>query len=322
MQQIDIIPMCSISPNYITLYQDFIFYNRKYPRKKPEYCLPKDNHHHGKISARANAKISKSINWLLYLSDDKTVFNNLTGARWKFKIAFITLTLSSKQIHPDEVIKKELLNQFLVEARKKWNIKHYVWRAETQKNGNIHFHILTDKFIPWSELRDTWNRIQNKLGYVDRYRAEMNKWHSSGFKVRAELLKTWSYKLQLRAYRTGSRNDFMSPNSSDIHSIGKVKNVSAYLSKYCGKNNDVRELEGRLWGLSQSLSSFKNALTEIYSDIDSELNWLLNRYADKIKRYAYFVLIPVPVSQWVHHKLNMLYNIFLKHVNDYKFQFT
>jgi hypothetical protein len=161
-----------------------------------------DNSTHGKLSSSATKKAKKAIKYLLLQSNSKKVYNPKFRTTFDFKVNFITLTLASKQVHTHQAIKAKLLNQFLIEAKKKWNLTNYVWRAEQQKNGNLHFHILSDKFIPYNELRDCWNRIQNKLGYIDRFKKTEHK---------------------------------RSPNSTDIHSLRKINNVYQYVTKYMTK---------------------------------------------------------------------------------------
>lgn len=239
----------------------------------------------GKISKTAKKKMSKCIDFLLLLANNKLAYNRLTGRQFHMKIAFLTLTLPSEQIHSDNEIKSKCLNQFLIEIQRKFNINNYVWRAEKQKNGNIHFHIIVDHFCDYTEIRDIWNRITEKLGYVTRYREERKKWFSGGFKVRQDLLKKWSYKKQLRAYKNGVKNDWWCPNSTDIHSVRNVINIKSYVTKYMTKNesvdkatgeiiDDLMKQQGRLWGASRSLSSAKGASTIVDSSISEELTLL------------------------------------------------
>ena len=42
----------------------------------------------------------------------------------------------------------------------------YIWVAEVQKNGNIHFHILVDRFIPVKWLVKVWNQSSNSLNII------------------------------------------------------------------------------------------------------------------------------------------------------------
>src|SRR3972149_9919788 len=135
------------------------------------------------------------------------------------RITFITLTLPSNQIHTDNVIKSKCLNQLLIEMSRYHKVEQYIWRAEKQKNGNIHFHILADRYIFWSDIRNRWNRIVNKLGYVDRYKDEQKKFHKDGFQVRQELTGKWTVESSKKAFIKGKRLNWNDPNSTDIHSI-------------------------------------------------------------------------------------------------------
>jgi len=219
------------------------------------------------------------------MSSDKTVNLRGEGKYFNFRIAFITITLPSRQIHSDNVIKNKCLNSFILELKNFYQVRNYVWRAEKQANGNIHFHIIIDRFVPWSELRDRWNRIINKLGYVDRYQDAMKVWHQHGFKVRKDLLEKWDYEHQLHAYQTSSKSGFNNPNSTDIHSIKKVKNLKAYVAKYMTKNGktdkpaEINSTEqfaqtGRIWGCNHELSNLTGAQCEI--------DWILSEELERI----------------------------------------
>lgn len=190
------------------------------------------------FSERSRRELRKIISWFAAQATDKTTYCKVQKKSFKFKLNFVTLTLSSKQVHSDQVIKEQLLNQFLVELRSKYKVTKYLWRAESQGNGNIHFHITTDKYIYWKHLRDNWNRIQNKLGYIDKFEAKF-----------------------------GHRD----ANSTDVHSVVKIKNIAAYLSKYLTKSDKYRIIEGKQFGCSQILSSIKSLYIEEGSKEYAEL---------------------------------------------------
>lgn len=289
--EFEVIPMASVHPDKICIYNK-VEWEPYRPKRNPAVSLhgiSKD--HGGKVSTVAKRKINKAINYLLFLSNEKVLPDTAHGKSYKFKLAFITLTLPSKQIHSDKVIKEKLLNHFFVEMRTRWNVRNYIWRAEKQANGNIHFHVLTDKFVPWLELRDCWNRIVNKLGYVDRYRDEMRAFHSGGFAVREHLLKSWSYKAQIKAYQKGKANDWNSPNSTDVHSVHKVRNIQAYISKYCTKDEQSAGLKGRLWGCNQELSNIKGSQLVIDNNIQSAIDELMLSYNPEVYNGEYFTVI-------------------------------
>jgi len=288
MPEFELIPCISIHPDRLNVYHKILWHPYKPTRSRAEHLLGVSKDHAGKVSIVARRKINKAIKYLLFLANDKTLPDTAHGKAYSFKLAFITLTLPSTQVHPDVELKDKLLNQFLVEIRQKYGVSNYLWRAEKQKNGNLHFHVLCDKFIPWSELRDRWNRICNKLGYVDRYRDEMRAYHAGGFKVRKQLLKTWEYKAQIKAYNTGKANDWNSPNSTDIHSVHKIRDIAAYLSKYCTKDEQTKGLSGRLWGCNYQLSDIPGGQLVVDSHVSDSLNRLIEKYNPDLYSGKYF----------------------------------
>lgn len=271
----------SIRPNCISLYS--VPVNRQIRSEaqiKAEKHL-KVNTHKGVISAKADKRIKNAVDWLLYFSQSKTFYNRKYKQNYKFRICFVTLTLSAPQLHTDNQIKSELLNQFFVEFRKKWKVKHYLWRAEPQKNGNIHFHLICDKFIPWHELRSVWNRCQSKLGYIDRFKA---------------------------------KHKHRNPNSTDIHSVKNVKNLSRYLAKYMTKNKQEREIQGRQWGLSQSLSKVKSAKHERDRQINMELDFIRQAFKKQVVVNEYVTCIYVSVAEWSRVVKGYLYKLFMSYL--------
>ncbi len=256
-------------------------------QRKFEHLLKSDRKAHGNVSPIARRKLARAVDYLLLLTSEKNVYARSTGRKFAMKVAFVTLTLPSTQIHPDNEIKASCLNQFLIEIKARCKVRRYVWRAEKQKNGNIHFHIVIDQFIPHQLIRDIWNRICEKLGYVSRYREEMKRWHTGGFHVRKDLLHRWSYKSQVRAYHAGVVSDWNSPNSTDIHSIRKIINLKAYIVKYMTKEKaidratgEIDDLQaqqgGRIWGCSHDLSHITGAQVVADTEVIDELLQLRN----------------------------------------------
>lgn len=254
-----------------------------------------DNKHHGRVSATAVKKITKAIDYALYLAAPKKLPDTLHGKNFTFRLNFITLDLCSEQQHSDNEIKKKIFQPMLNCLRQKYKVINYIWRAEKQANGNIHFHVVTDKFIPWLSLRNDWNKFQQNLGYVTRYRLNQLEFHRSGFKLRKELLASWSAADQLKAYKKGMSNNWDSPNSTDVHSLKNVSNIKQYFVKYFTKStqsahskSEVKtqfsDLEGRLWGCSERLSNIKGARADIDSQLESELSRIVK--SEQIKTHS------------------------------------
>lgn len=174
----------------------------------------------GTISEKSRRTLKKiAVGWLVSVQEGKKgkIKTKLSQKRY---ITFVTLTLSAKQVHGDNEIKRELLNYFLIAAQREFGVKEYIWRAESQANGNIHFHLFLDCYISWLKLRVLWNKCQERLGYISRFKKVYN--HTN-------------------------------PNSTDIERIRTVKGATVYVTKYISKESNYRKIDGRLWGCSDNL---------------------------------------------------------------------
>lgn len=279
------IPYVSIRPSCICLYSRYDSDRPRTELQKASEINLKSNKSEGEISRKAERRVKQAIDWLLYLSKEKTFYHNKFKRNYKFRINFVTLTLPASQEHSDQEIKKECLNHILVVMRKKWNVQNYVWRAEPQRNGNIHFHIVTDQYIPWNELRNAWNKCVGKLGYVERFHKKFN-------------------------HKT--------PNSTDVHAIHKIKNIAAYLSKYCTKNNPGRPINGKLWGLSQGLSRIKSAIDMRWSTLNDEIIEIFDHFKSKVIKSDYVTILYVSVKEWSNVIKGSLFNMFMEYLEWFR----
>ena len=340
-----IIPSIVVHPGQINLYNQIQWEPSKPNRENyrennyeekngAEHLQDSKRIANGNVSSIAKRKMLKAINYLLFITNDKKVTNAYTGRSFKFKIAFVTLTLPSKQIHSDNEIKSKLLNQFLIELKKYHHVQNYVWRAEKQRNGNLHFHVIIDKFVDHQKLRDRWNRITDKLGYLERYRLEQSNWHSNGFRVRENLLKTWPLRKQRAAYNRGARTNWNSPNSTDIHSVHKIIDIKGYMSKYITKNEikkisdsvencDIIIQEGRIWACSQYLQNIKGARAEVDWKLEDEIQELVKSENVKVYKDTYFSIIifdsSILLKRPAGHLFKLLSKYLFEHFN-YSFQ--
>jgi len=281
----EVLPYINIRPSFITQY---VVSDLTRARSSAQIFSEKnltENKANPEVSAKAKKRIRQAIDWLLFGAKRKFVYDKYKNKTFSFKINFVTLTLSSEQKHSDNEIKSKLLNQFLIEAKKRWHVNRYLWRAEAQKNGNIHFHIATDVFIPYWELNKVWNRIQNKLGYVDEF-CKKFPGHT--------------------------------PNSTDVHSVWKIRNISAYLAGYCCKKSKNRAIEGKIWGLSTSLSCLKSCSVLCVDLAAHEFHFLRKKFLKKFHEFNYCSCLFVNVKEWANTGCNYLYNKLLNYVNPTK----
>ena len=233
----EVLTKFKIRSNSVVFYPSFelFFTNRGKARESRENL--QDNKVKGRLSKKSASRVRDMVeNWVnacrAFSYAEKVPLDRL--------ITFITLTLPSRQKHSDIEIKRKALNPFLIYLKRKAGVKNFIWKAEPQKNGNIHFHILVDKWVKWQKVRKIWNQILDSLGYIDEFE---------------------------------NRHGHRDPNSTDIHGLYKDKKgkeiifIGAYLSKYMSKTGEnERLLSGRVWGCSDNLKKL-----ECFSDYDDRI---------------------------------------------------
>ena len=312
-------PALSVSPIGLTAYRLSVDANGNSPLKAKGIRPPLEHQEKGFLSKKGKKSIRNAVYWFLY-SVDKNIIVQGKGRK---KVGFFTLTLPSKQLHSDKQIKKECLNQMLTELRSEYQVKKYIWKAEKQDNGNLHFHILTDTFLPVKDMRDKWNRIINKLGYVHEYSKRMRKMSCAEYTaLRIEQYKKKHNKKPdsrevakyLKAFDRGTAEKWRNPNSIDIESLKKVKNIGAYIGKYMSKEHKENEqkmteaekvamktrlaVEGRLWYSSESVSKMKNLLIEAFEPEFPEFIDMISevKFQKMIYETDYTTTLSVPVD--------------------------
>jgi hypothetical protein len=141
-------------------------------------------------------------------------------ARCYKKLSFVTLTFLNKVTDKQAI---EIHRKFIDNVKKRSENFQYIWVAERQtKNdafkGNIHFHMITNKYWKIEKWWNYWLDLQKKNGIIPR---DKDFKPSSAFDVR-EL------------------------NSNNIRSI------ASYVTKYVTKNND--KFNCQVWNCSRQVS--------------------------------------------------------------------
>ena len=213
-----------ISPDKIFIKKEYYKSNQGFSQSFIDNQINLSNHKpKGVVSDKSAQRIKSSINWLVSSAVTKRVTNPKTKQRFNFKINLLTLTLAQEQGEiSDKLFKSKYLQPLLKRLKRKTGLKNYVWKAEVQSNGNIHIHLVTDKFIHYKVLQDMWNDILYKNGQLQKF-----------FK----------------------KHGHFDPHSTEVKSVQKVKNLASYLIKYLTKKEtDKRLIVGRLWGCNYALS--------------------------------------------------------------------
>tara|TARA_R110000782_G_scaffold102531_1_gene189713 strand:- start:167 stop:1150 length:984 start_codon:yes stop_codon:yes gene_type:complete len=264
------------------------------------------------LSKTSIRNIRDSILTMYSLSKPRTIQISNKKFIYNYRQSFITLTLPSLQKHTDVEIKK-CLDRFLTDMRRIYKINNYVWKAELQKNQNIHFHLVIDKYINYNSMLFYWNKSINILGYVDNYSAKMSRLSLNEY----ALLRKLDIKDCVYSYKKGVKNDWKQPNSIDVRSVFNSKNVAQYIGNYIAKDNDKDvdlnrvAIFGRIWSRSTSLSSLKYKNKISYDEIKEYINELIS-YGTNVKQcvYDYCTVIYVNVDT-LNSKLKKQFNTML-----------
>jgi hypothetical protein len=252
------IPYISILSDRIVLFQaNECPVLHKCPCKNSLQNLVK-NKPSGIISRAACSRIRKIIDTWLNSIEIYNNQNNDKLIRKEHYPIFITLTLSAPQIKSDNDIKRNMLSQFINKLSNNHAVKHLFWRAEKQKNGNIHFHIITDKYIDKDKIRKYWNDIQEKEGYIEIFE------------------KKWGHK---------------NPPSTKIQSASSVKNFINYVLKYITKKEENSKVEGRIYGMTDSLRMIKSFTTTNDSLYSEEIKEIVTKQDNRIIKQDYATII-------------------------------
>ena len=212
MAEITVIPTLQVRPNYLVIYNQLEGIRRR-PRDQWQYELQEKDRkkaYAGLITPGSAKNLKRCIENLIEIALPKKAVNHSTGKEFTFKINFITLTLPCEQGKwTDKDVKRMCLDTWLKSARRRFGLRNYVWRAERQHNGNIHFHIASDCYIDHVQLRNSWNDRLEHCSYITKFE---------------------------------KKHKHRNPNSTDVHSVKKIRSLASYLVKYMSKGHVFAEL--------------------------------------------------------------------------------
>ena len=188
--------------------------------------IQRQKQYNGTMSQGAKKRLTKAITLLCQTAKKRWIYNEVSKRMVYHQLSFITLTVSDpEQKLSGKDAYKKLLSHFIAWLRRTKKVNTYIWKAELQKNGQIHYHITTPAFIPYHEIRDKWNNLQKKAGLLDKYHEDKGHYNA---------------------------------NSTDIHSVKNINDLSGYLIKYIAKQTQNEQaLGGKVWDCSDNLSKAK-----------------------------------------------------------------
>lgn len=180
----------------------------------------------GRVSAGAKKRLTRAIVLLCESTQERKIYNEITNRNFKHRMSFITLTITTTERNlSGKEAYKLLLRPFLQWLRRQQKVTTYIWKAELQKRGQIHYHLTTPSYINCHRLKNAWNKFQQKAG----------------------LLEEWYQK-----------KHHYNPNSTDIREVRKIKDVAAYMIKeICKSIQNEISIGGKVWDCSENLKQNK-----------------------------------------------------------------
>ncbi len=238
----------------MVIYRQYQGYCRKENKSESRTTNMKEQQkkaYSGTLTKSGKKRMEKAITLMCQASPTRYIYNPIINRHHYHKLSFVTLTVSDSKINRNaKEVYKTCLRPTLQWLTKYKGVKLYVWKAELQKRGQIHYHLATPTFINYQELRNKWNYLQLKAGYLEGY-----------------------YE------KYGNHN----PNSTDIHSMRKIKDAAAYLTKYFGKEQAQSKAEGeenkpetpktvgKVWDCSLNLKNANYFTCEESATIDQNI---------------------------------------------------
>jgi hypothetical protein len=240
------VPVIQIRPNAIVEYLEWLTIPKRAYTPAELQVLEKrlESVYTGTVTDYAAKRIKKAVNLLVMSSPERWIYNPVTQRNQLFKLGFITLTVAEKEcMLTARQAYDRLLKHFIQWLHRTKKVKSYIWKAELQRRGQIHYHITLNVFIPHGEIREKWNELQRREGLLENY-----------------------YK----------KHGHYNPNSIDVHSVKKIKNLAGYFVKYlCKKDSENRKTEGKIWDCSRNLKEGKYYSTVL----TNEHEWTLQQAA-------------------------------------------
>ena len=173
---------------------------------------------------------------------DPKILNRTVGEKtYQRKPVFLTLTVPDQNGRDDREVKNLLLDTLLDNLVSNYGVKMYVWRAEAQLRGAIHFHIALDAFLFHEHVRRLWWNLLNRYGMTGGHDLE----HSSRIAWLEVCNDLETIRHELAGYFGADRDD-----------EGKI------IYKH-DREKRVRDIEGNAWGASRNLKYRPLCLDEV-----------------------------------------------------------
>lgn len=181
----------------------------------------------GKVTEGAKRRLMSALDILVQRAEVRAEAAARADEPPKMVMNFVTLTLAEQRNLEVKEAYEKLLRPWLRYMKDKAGMKDYVWKAEYQKRGQVHYHLATDIYLDWKTVRWKWNQLQRQERHLDAF-----------------------------ALKYGHFN----PNGTDVHPMRSVNDCLSYIGKEMCKNMQNQKVtKGKIWDCSESLKKGRYA---------------------------------------------------------------
>lgn len=220
----------------------------------------------GQTTDSNKKRIRKALDTLLQLTKKQRIYNPITKTTHDFRLAFITLTISSIINIDHSLAYNNLLKPFLDWLRKTKGNNLYLWKAELQKRGQIHYHITINSFIPHHEIRQKWNYLQAKNNLIQKGKTPP----STEIKAVKNIKNIENYLAKYISKAVNEEGKVYETSRAE-RTADSVEVLGAVISCFPSQTNNFECIKGKIWDCSDSLKCNKYFTLELKNDIAFEL---------------------------------------------------
>lgn len=254
LQQSAAIPFLKISHRYLVQYWH-VYYEQERFKSIFANFFGEDGlniTYAGDMSKGAVKRLQNACELLIAITPKKSFISKKTGKKIIYRIGFITLTLSAPQMQiTDREIKEKMLAPF-IRKLKKYGLRNYIWKAERQGNGNIHFHVFVDCFIPKEDVTNIWNRLQSNFHFINAFCAKFGHRDPPSTNIKCVVsdsgLVKYMLKYMLKPVNKGQQTEL--GRATEKGATGKVWDCSEALKT---ENDTAAEVSAGEYQLLQEL---------------------------------------------------------------------
>lgn len=176
---------------------------------------------------------------------------------------FIAFYSISFPLGTQEDVAYRLFNIWLTRCRKDKGLTDYLWVAERQKNGTIHYHLITNNYM---YIEDVNGYMKSALKTAAK-RGDINEPMSK--------IEVYNGVDVDNLYKSKRREDY----GKNLNKTEARRKLSRYLTKYVTKNEET--FKHLTWHCSRTISRLFTGIVLSDSELEALENYISN-YADKI----------------------------------------